>query len=480
MFAAIASARDQIIGVRRSSPAVLTFERLPGQTSRRDVPLPVSQVVYPRVAIAGGVAVCACYAEPGDLLWLANDAGVVRALDVQVGAGAAIAIRQTPLAPTAVDVAVVLRGGAKWQMLTVDAATLSVILNWAAVPVPLPDGTTSGGFLEWPDGADEPTWTDPARFSTVGGRRIVYPLRRGDWTIGQDGEGPERVLAYHHPTASWWIAYDGITQHAPQAAASLDGSCIVGITTGAGRYVHSREFVRLTDTDEPAGVVASFALAPKPVRVQVFGGAGFRMNCGPQHDDLSVPHTGVFCTLGPDDVARKLADARGLGVPLYAYVDGRVYPPEFVPVVDRVEVIPTVQAYPLRPLRSGPMEPLHQSIESISDTIAALKQRWSRVAVVMAAYRQIDGTGRNNWPLQHVLDLQGEVWKLVCLYGLTDVLVFHENRANGKDGIASRPEFRDAERRIKAAAVGRAPAPAPKPTPVPVSRFPRARSLSHA
>lgn len=478
MFAALASARDQIIGVRRSSPAVLTFERLPGQTSRRDVPLPVSQLVYPRPAIAGGVTVCACYAEPGDTLWLANDAGVVRGLDVQVGAGAAIAIRQTPLATTAVDVAVVLPGGAKWQMLTVDAATLSVLLTVGAVPVPLPDGKTSQGFLDWLDGSDAPVWSDLARVVTVGGRRLINAIRRGDWTIGQDGEGPDRVLAYHHPTGTWWIAYDGITQHAPQAAATSDGACIVGITTGAGLYVHSRDFVRLTDTDEPAGVVASFALAPKPVRVQVFGGAGFRMNCGPQHDDLSVPHTGVFCTLGPDDVAMKVADARGLGVPLYAYVDGRVYPPELVPVVDRVEVIPTVQAYPLRPLRSGPMEPLHQSIESISDTIAALKQRWSRVAVVMPAYRQIDGTGRYNWPLQHVLDLQGEVWKLVCLYGLTDVLVFHENRANGKDGIASRPEFREFERRIKAAAVGRAPQPTP--VPVPVSRFPRARSLSHA
>lgn len=477
MFAALASARDQIIGVRRSSPAVLTFERLPGQTSRRDVPLPVSQLVYPRPAIAGGVTVCACYAEPGDTLWLANDAGVVRGLDVQVGAGAAIAIR--PAAhPAAVFVAVVLPGGAKWQMLVVDAATLSVLFTDLAEQVPLPDGTTSGGFLEWLDGAAEPTWTDPARFSVVAGRSVVYALRRGDWTIGQDGEGPERVLAYHHPTATWWIAYDGLTQHAPQAAASVDGSCFVGITTGVGLYVHSRDFVRLTDTDEPAGVVASFALAPKPVRVQVFGGAGFRMNCGPQHDDLSVPYTGVFCTLGPDDVAQKVADAGWLGVPLYAYVDGRVYPPELVPVVDGVEVIPTVQAYPLRPRRPGPMEPIAESIESISDTIAALKTRWSRVAVVMAAYRQIDGTGRYNWPLQHVLDLQGEVWKLVCLYGLTDVLVFHENRANGKDGIASRPEFREFERRIKAAAVGRAPQPTP--VPVPVSRFPRARSLSHA
>lgn len=486
MFAALASARDQIIGVRRSSPAVLTFERLPGQTGRRDVPLPVSQIVYPRLAIAGGVAVCVCYAEPGDTLWLANDAGVVRGLDVQVGAGAAIAVRPSPLAPTAVDVAVVLRGGAKWQRLTVDAATLSVLLTGGAAPVPLPDGTTSGGFLEWPDAADTPTWTDPARFATVGGRRLVYPLQRGDWTIGQDGEGPERVLAYHHPTTTWWIAYDGLTQHAPQAAATSDGACIVGITTGAGLYVHSRDFVPLPAT-EPIPAIgrplwmgwfefpASVSLAPCNCVLHVTQGAPWlnltaldgqviaRYVAGDPDGDMEALEWSI---------ARGKADGMGypviaywtrrgqavrvpagvdiLGVEAYRGVDESVA--QFEARLDRacqvgLPVIPLAQCYTSNRTQTD-------DLLSIVPVVGRVARRHANVIGIVG----FSGSGRPTGYQDHP-EVHG-AWRELFA-GITGVPVSPVSPPSPKPEPVT-------------------PSPTPVPVPVPASRFPRARSLSHA
>lgn len=485
MFSDVTTAPDgTVYGVQRPAANRLVFGRvLPsGFAPSTQVELATSHIVYPRIAMGGpGAVVCVCVTGHDDHARLVTSAGLQRDLGVVASGGQPVAIRSGMFG--GVEVAIVLTpGGSRYDTLGIDTglafATPSIDGPFG---VPLPDGGTAGGFLDW---VDVLVWTDPNRIQIVGGRKLVYSMRRGDWTVGQDGDGPNRLLAYHHPTGAWFVV-PGWSQYPPRIAARPDGSCVVAVSSGVGEFVESARFLPLTaDADEPAGVVGSFELSPRPVRVQVFGGAGFRMNCGPQHDDLSVPHTGVFCTLGPDDVAKKVADARGLGVPLFAYVDDVSYPPEWVPVVDRLEVVPTVQAYPHRPHKSGPMQALAETVDAIEDTIAELRKHWARVAVVMAFYRQIDGAGRYNWPLQHVLDLQREAWRLVCRYGIADVLIFHENRALGKDGIVSRPEFREAERRIKAAAVGRAPAPAPSPqpvpTPAPTSRFPRARSLSHA
>jgi hypothetical protein len=491
MFASVTTALDgEIYGVRRPVPALLEFVRLPVGSEQvlARVTLATSHVMHPHLAVVGGVMVVVCYTGHNDRAVLVNDRGTILDTGLVVSAGDAVAIRPSPVAPAAVEVVIALAGGTHYCIAAADARLDRVDIG-APAPIPVPEGLTSGGIHDWKDAI---LWTDAVppgaltsnRFQTVDGRPLVYPVTRGPWTLGQDGAPRvERVVGFDG--AVWRLVYDGLTQHKPGLAVRSDGSCVAAIPVGPGLFIESRDFTAIpVDVDEPAGVVGTFDLAPRHVRVQVFGGAGFRMGAGPKNDDLSVPYSGVFCTLGPDDVARKIADARGLGVPLFAYVDGRVYPASLVPMADGIEVIPTIQAYPLRPHRSSPMEPIAESVDDIADTIEAMRARWSRVAVVMALYRQIDGDGRYNWPLQHVLDLQAEVWRLVCRYGVTDVLIFHENRANGKDGIASRPEFREAERRIKAAAVGRAPSPMPKPQPVPVpapaSRFPRARSLSHA
>lgn len=469
MFADVTTALDgTIVGVRRPEPAVLEFVRLtPGvEHMFRQVRVETSHIVFPRVEMVGDVAFCAFVTGHDDHARVANARGEISDLGVLTGGLQPIAVRRS--AGITLDVSIVLPGGATYCQV------LQGILG-PALPVPLPDGRTSTGFLDWT--AAGLVWSDAQRETAVGGRVLLFAMRRGDWTVGQDNSGRNRILAYRHSDGAWFVV-PGWSQYWPRVAARPNGSCVVAVSSGLGEFVESARFVPLAaDEDEPAGQVATFAPAPAPVRVQVFGGAGFRMGAGPQSDDISVPYSGAFVTLGRDDLARQVALARQERVPLYAYVDDVSFPPQWVPKVDGVTVIPTIQAYPHR-LPGRPMTPIADTVDAIAATVHAMRATFDRVAVVMAFYRQIDGEGRYNWPLQHVLDLQREVWDIVRAYRLADVLIFHENRANGLDGIASRLEFREAERRIRAAAAA-APTPTPEPTP-PVSRFPRARSLSHA
>jgi hypothetical protein len=159
-------------------------------------------------------------------------------------------------------------------------------------------------------------------------------------------------------------------------------------------------------------------------------------------------------------------EARRLGLPVYAYVDDVTYPPSWVPSIPGVEVIPTIQAYPYR-APGGDMRPLPETIASIAATVLTMRKEFTRVAVVMAAYRQIKTLDppTYNWPLADVLALQAAVWDLCRQAGVQDVLVFVWTRGEGKDGVVSRPEFRGALARMRAAA---RPVPVPSPAPTPV------------
>lgn len=91
------------------------------------------------------------------------------------------------------------------------------------------------GFLDVElDG--EPRWTDTHRMVTLDGHRLYLPLRRGDWTIGQDGEA-ERLLVYQHATGAVYVAHDGYTPVASRLAVDDRGQPWVlpaGSTTVVG------------------------------------------------------------------------------------------------------------------------------------------------------------------------------------------------------------------------------------------------------
>lgn len=91
------------------------------------------------------------------------------------------------------------------------------------------------GFLDVElDG--EPRWTDTHRMVTLDGHRLYLPLRRGDWTLGQDGEA-ERLLVYQHATGAVYVAHDGYTPVASRLAVDDRGQPWVlpaGSTTVVG------------------------------------------------------------------------------------------------------------------------------------------------------------------------------------------------------------------------------------------------------
>lgn len=328
----------------------------------------------------------------------------------------------------------------------------------------IPIGPTTQGFLDLLAGGT-PVWTDGNwPMSPAAGVTLALWREANGWIVGQDAR-VDRIVAID-PTGAPWVVWTGHTEAVSQIAALPNGAVLVAIG-GHDLFIPREQFVPWTPADEPPCVVPTFAPAPRPVRVQIFGGPGFNMNIGPQHDDPTAPLSGIFATLGTDDVIGRAAQAAAAGVPLYAYVDDVSYPLAWVPQAAGVTVIPTVQAYPYREPRGGPMRPLAETVGFIRDTVAAMCAHHPRVAVVMAFYRQIDGDGAYNWPLQDVLDLQEALWPILCGLGVTDVLVFHWNRAAGKDGVVSRPEFVTALARLKAAADVPESQPQPVPAPAP-------------
>ncbi len=225
----------------------------------------------------------------------------------------------------------------------------------------------------------------------------------------------------------------------------------------------------VTATEQPP-VVPTFEPIDWPFRLQVFGGPGFKMNLGPAHDDMLAPPSGSFLTLGRDNFDQAVAYAREHRVPLYAYVDDVSYPPTLVPSVDGVEVIPVVQAYPYRD-RAGVLRPLEETVQLVRATVKAMREArpGRRLGMCLAYYRQIDGAGVYNWPLQHVLDLQQASVDIAREFQVSDALVFHQNRGNGADGVVSHQALMQSLAGLQVAAAD-APSPVASPLPQPPPR----------
>lgn len=198
--------------------------------------------------------------------------------------------------------------------------------------------------------------------------------------------------------------------------------------------------------DEPEVIVPEFPKANHKVNVQVFGGPGFRMNLGDKHDrDVYAVPSGAFFTLDNDDYAafkRQEAYAVANDVPMFQYLDKNSNPWTVTEVrPSEAEVVPTVKVYPDKPWKQ------------IEDELDALCEKYDRVAVVVAGYRQMIGYGPEmNWRLEDVLDRARDVWYNICTRKeVKDVLIFHQHRqathpVTGKtnlDGLGSRAELQE-------------------------------------
>lgn len=212
--------------------------------------------------------------------------------------------------------------------------------------------------------------------------------------------------------------------------------------------------------DESPSEVPSFRPATHAIRVEVFGATGFNLALGDaRHDDPQTPPWGVFCTLERDDVRAAVSNASSLGVPLFAYTDSEMFDDDTARQLARAgtSVISSVQYYP-----SGD----HQAI---LDSLSRASRATSQVAIVAAAYRQIRGDGNYAWTVPQVLARLALAWERARVDpSITHFLIFHQNRANGRDGVVSRPEFIEAVSRLRAAAAAYRP-PAPSPVESPAS-----------
>jgi hypothetical protein len=163
-----------------------------------------------------------------------------------------------------------------------------------------------------------------------------------------------------------------------------------------------------------------------------------------------------------------------MGVPLGAYRDAPDYPPELVPVIPGVQVFPIIQAYPWR--KPDGLEPIVQAKQRIAATIRALQIKGhQRIGIATAYYRQIKGDLVSyNWPLQYVINLADAVADIARQTSVRDLYAFEWSRADGHDGIVSRPELLALFTRLLEAAQpvsDSTPQPAPKPPQAPHGHF---------
>lgn len=487
MFSDVTTAPDgTVYGVQRPAANRLVFGRvLPsGFAPSTQVELATSHIVYPRIAMGGpGSVVCVCVTGHDDHVRLVTSAGLQRDLGVVASGGQPVAIRSGMFG--GVEVAMVLTpGGSRYDTLGIDTglafATPSIDGPFG---VPLPDGNTAGGFLDWVDAF---VWTDTNRVQIVGGRKLVYPMRRGDWTVGQDGEGPNRLLAYHHPTGAWFVV-PGWSQYPPRLAARPDGSCVVAVSSGVGEFVESSRFTPLP-ADVPAEVAAigrplwlawfefarSLSTAPCNAVLPVFTGAPWLVL-----ETLDGTPIARYVAGDPDGdldaleraIARAKADR--IGLPVLAYWPlslqrGRLpVGADIIGVEAYRKVDETPQAFARRVVQAAGSCPRAMLIAQAYSSNATNTSDLQSIPAVVAAI------ARDCPSVEGIVGFSG---------------------SGRPTGYQDHPEIHAAWRALFAGITGApalpvvptpipeppAPSPQPAPVPAPTSRFPRARSLSHA
>jgi len=301
----------------------------------------------------------------------------------------------------------------------------------------------------------------PLTEKTRGGFIFSKWVEIGGWRVGPTNKG---LIAWHYATAKAFIVTRANTPWLPKCQI-VNGKLIVATSLPA-LLISEDEFEPWTeqayvDPDPPCSV-PEFAVPNHPIRIHVFGGPGFNLQVG-KDDDKSIQPWGTWVSLNGRYEAEELANVK-LGLPTFAFTDSASY--SFTRLEQLLSklgntVIPTLQVYPL-----GHLDVIGRSALEVA--------KHGRFALCLAAYRGLTGAPlRQSWSLADAIARLYVGWQIACAYPqVTDVFLFHQNRADGKDGIVSRPEFIEIEKRMKAAAAAFRPKP--------VSRFPRARTFTHA
>lgn len=485
MFADVTTAPDgTVYGVQRPAANRLVFGRvLPsGFAPSTQVELVTSHIVYPRIAMGGaGAVVCVCVTGHDDHARLVTSAGLQRDLGLVASGGQPVAIRSGMFG--GVEVAVVLTpDGSQYDTLGINTeltfATPSSDGPW---PIPIGSLTTSGGFLDWVDAL---VWTDPNRIHVVGGRTLVYPMRRGDWTVGQDGSGPNRILAYHHPTGAWFVV-PGWSQYPPRLASRPDGSCVVAVSSGAGEFVESTRFTPMPAT-EPIPAIgrplwlgwfefpASVSLAPCNCVLHVTQGAPW-LHLASLDGQVIARYVAGDPDGDVDALERAIlrGQADGMGYPVIAYWTRKAQAARYP---SGTGVIIGVEAY----------QGIDESSTQFETRLDRACARTGRAVVLIAQCYTSNRTQTDD--LVSIVPVVARVARrhanVIGIVGFSG--------SGRPTGYQDHPEVHAAWQELFSGITGApvigapTPQPSPAPTPptvpvpAPASRFPRARSLSHA
>ncbi|HVZ23912.1 MAG TPA: hypothetical protein VG871_22720 [Vicinamibacterales bacterium] len=374
--------------------------------------------------------------EPGR--WWRSDTGAVQTLELLHG--------EYPV--------VVTRDGSIEYMPASGGGRSTVTLLPSGERTSQPCALTSQGFAGYDD-----DWTavrmDDVMSVTLGGLTFARAWRHGEWTVGGDVHA-DRILAYHHPTATPYVVANVQTSIGPRVRTMDDGSAVVAISL-PGLWVTSAQFAAYTP---PPVTIPTFPAQQASVLVIGDHGAPETIAVIDRPGDPRDAHTrGVFATEFANDLALGAAQAASLNVPLYVYRDRAVYGPDPIYTQPGVTILPALRCYPERV--NGDWATPAARIDAVEPQVTAAEHAGYRgqIAMVLPVY-----TGSGAWSVEHAIALIKEC--ATRLAGRIRVYVLFEQARGATDGIAHVPAFAQTAANHKAACALPAPVVTHQPPPV--------------
>lgn len=284
-----------------------------------------------------------------------------------------------------VEVHNVLSSG-QYEIITLDPRTLAepVARRYEQLTE-----TPSTGFLDL-----NPTlWTHLHSPTILGGVSFFYPLRRGDWTVGNSHDN--KVLVYRHSTGEVLLAWDGDTKVPPRINSS--GTVAVSAEPDRPLFVTPDQF---KPYNPPVTVKVDPFLQPKAIgpiwgsseqydywafagNVDVLFGA-YQQYPASDFNKVQVKRP-IIAGLGALNIPANMR----LGTwgysqtePSFVYWDARHYDQDVLFSLDPEKDVALFQAYP------NPGEPIDGFITSISAQLA----RWPYRKMIVAAFYDRNGT----------------------------------------------------------------------------------------
>jgi hypothetical protein len=330
----------------------------------------------------------------------------------------------------------------------------------STVPCPL----TSQGFGGY-DAQGEPILRESVPLQVLGGLTFAKgSYRHGDWRFGGDTHINGRQIAYNHRTNTPFVIGQSTTPIGPKGRMLVDGTAVAAISL-PGEFVLSATFTAPAAAPDPPITIPTFAVQPADVIVIGDHTSARQIYVVPEQIsadelaalDLPASIRVVFATVGRQDMSAAGALARRHGIPLLAYVDSPTYPPDLVPRLADVDVIPMVEGYPV-PLAGGALAPVQTRGAEVGAVLDGLRAAGWSPGIVPPAYRQTHSDGTFSWPLQYVLDLEGVLAEVGRSRGVRLYTPFCQARGTD-DGIDHIPAIATSIAAFRAACTWPMPAP---------------------